>query len=196
MERSHLVLRGNASVCEVSLCLSGPVPVQGPNLGGLFGRQSGTMEGFSYSKANKEKAVHWEETTLYDYLLVRLLLGAVVSNGLLWIANGLVWRCGALHGALMQCTRKLHCRGFRAAVSFSCITLLRYSASAHCDRSSEYTGVCSHLSFSQTCLKLCSLLQQRPCCHNAYLHLLLTADALMCAAQAPKKYIPGVHCSR
>jgi len=42
---------------------------QGPNLGGLFGRQSGTMEGFSYSKANKEKAVHWEEATLYDYLL-------------------------------------------------------------------------------------------------------------------------------
>jgi hypothetical protein len=31
--------------------------------------QSGQVEGFSYSKANKEKAVHWEETTLYDYLL-------------------------------------------------------------------------------------------------------------------------------
>lgn len=43
--------------------------MQGPNLGGLFGRQSGTMDGFSYSKANKEKAVHWEEATLYDYLL-------------------------------------------------------------------------------------------------------------------------------
>jgi len=27
------------------------------------------MEGFSYSKANKEKAVHWAEDTLYDYLL-------------------------------------------------------------------------------------------------------------------------------
>ena len=43
--------------------------MQGPNLGGLFGRQSGTMEGFSYSKANKEKAVHWADDTLYDYLL-------------------------------------------------------------------------------------------------------------------------------
>ena len=43
--------------------------MQGPNLGGLFGRQSGTAEGFSYSKANKEKAVHWEEHTVYDYLL-------------------------------------------------------------------------------------------------------------------------------
>jgi len=42
---------------------------QGPNLGGLFGRQSGQVQGFSYSKANKEAAVHWEETTLYEYLL-------------------------------------------------------------------------------------------------------------------------------
>ena len=42
---------------------------QGPNLGGLFGRTSGTAEGFSYSKANKDKGVHWEENTLYDYLL-------------------------------------------------------------------------------------------------------------------------------
>jgi len=30
---------------------------QGPNLGGLFGRQSGQAAGFAYSKANKEKAV-------------------------------------------------------------------------------------------------------------------------------------------
>merc|ERR1711871_160365 len=42
---------------------------QGPNLGGLFGRQSGTQEGYAYSKANKEKAVIWGEETLYDYLL-------------------------------------------------------------------------------------------------------------------------------
>eukprot|EP00850_Spirogloea_muscicola_P013267 SM000089S23823 [mRNA] locus=s89:197138:198045:+ [translate_table: standard] len=42
---------------------------QGPNLGGLFGRQSGTMPGFSYSSANKGKAVHWDEETLYEYLL-------------------------------------------------------------------------------------------------------------------------------
>jgi len=42
---------------------------QGPNLGGLFGRQSGQAAGFAYSKANKEKAVIWKEDTLYDYLL-------------------------------------------------------------------------------------------------------------------------------
>lgn len=43
--------------------------LQGPNLGGLFGRQSGLAAGFAYSKANKEKAVLWKEETLYDYLL-------------------------------------------------------------------------------------------------------------------------------
>ena len=42
---------------------------QGPNLGGLFGRVSGTTEGFAYSAANKNKGVKWDETTLYDYLL-------------------------------------------------------------------------------------------------------------------------------
>ncbi|KAM0833825.1 hypothetical protein ACQ4PT_064042 [Festuca glaucescens] len=42
---------------------------QGPNLHGLFGRQSGTTAGYSYSAANKNKAVDWEENTLYDYLL-------------------------------------------------------------------------------------------------------------------------------
>jgi cytochrome c len=30
---------------------------------------SGTTAGFAYSKANKEKEVHWGEDTLYEYLL-------------------------------------------------------------------------------------------------------------------------------
>jgi cytochrome c2 len=42
---------------------------QGPNLGGLFGRVSGTTEGFAYSSANKTAAITWSEATLYDYLL-------------------------------------------------------------------------------------------------------------------------------
>ncbi|KAG0557878.1 hypothetical protein KC19_11G163800 [Ceratodon purpureus] len=42
---------------------------QGPNLSGLFGRTSGTAAGYSFSAANKAKAVGWNETTLYDYLL-------------------------------------------------------------------------------------------------------------------------------
>eukprot|EP00892_Ulva_mutabilis_P006479 jgi/Ulvmu1/4202/UM019_0181.1 len=42
---------------------------QGPCLGGLFGRTSGTAAGFSYSTANKDAAITWNENTLYDYLL-------------------------------------------------------------------------------------------------------------------------------
>jgi cytochrome c len=42
---------------------------QGPNLHGLFGRQSGQAEGFAYSAANKTSGVMWGEDTLFDYLL-------------------------------------------------------------------------------------------------------------------------------
>jgi cytochrome c len=43
--------------------------IAGPNLNGLFGRQCGTTAGYSYSTGNKNKAVVWEENTLYEYLL-------------------------------------------------------------------------------------------------------------------------------
>ncbi|KAF2293931.1 hypothetical protein GH714_005762 [Hevea brasiliensis] len=43
--------------------------IYGPNLNGLFGRQSGTTAGYSYSAGNKNMAVIWGENTLYDYLL-------------------------------------------------------------------------------------------------------------------------------
>ena len=41
---------------------------QGPNLNGLFGRQSGNAAGYSYSQANIDKGVVWGEDTLFDYL--------------------------------------------------------------------------------------------------------------------------------
>ncbi|KIM59424.1 hypothetical protein SCLCIDRAFT_16509 [Scleroderma citrinum Foug A] len=40
----------------------------GPNLHGLFGRKSGTVEGFSYTAANVSKGVVWDENTLFEYL--------------------------------------------------------------------------------------------------------------------------------
>ncbi len=40
----------------------------GPNLNGLFGRTSGTAEGFKYSKAMKEAAIVWDETTVLEYI--------------------------------------------------------------------------------------------------------------------------------
>jgi len=38
-----------------------PPPCAGPNLHGLFGRTSGTVEGFGYSAANKAAGVLWGE---------------------------------------------------------------------------------------------------------------------------------------
>jgi cytochrome c len=40
----------------------------GPNLHALFGRKSGTDEGYSYTQANRDKGVLWGEDTLFDYL--------------------------------------------------------------------------------------------------------------------------------
>ena len=40
----------------------------GPNLFGMFGRTSGTVEGFKYSTAMKEAAIVWDEETLDAYL--------------------------------------------------------------------------------------------------------------------------------
>ncbi|HEX7894348.1 MAG TPA: cytochrome c family protein [Terriglobales bacterium] len=40
----------------------------GPVLNGLFGRKSGTFEGFSYSPANKNSGITWDETTFRDYI--------------------------------------------------------------------------------------------------------------------------------
>ncbi len=41
----------------------------GPNLNGVFGRTSGTLEGFKYSDAMKAAGVVWSEETLGQYLV-------------------------------------------------------------------------------------------------------------------------------
>ncbi|CAD6888474.1 unnamed protein product [Tilletia controversa] len=40
----------------------------GPNLHGLFGRKTGQADGFSYTAANVNKGITWEESTLFEYL--------------------------------------------------------------------------------------------------------------------------------
>ncbi|KAJ5317085.1 hypothetical protein PENANT_c029G09525 [Penicillium antarcticum] len=40
----------------------------GPNLNGLFGRKTGSAEGYSYTDANKQAGVEWNEDTLFKYL--------------------------------------------------------------------------------------------------------------------------------
>ncbi|KAI1725150.1 cytochrome c domain-containing protein [Ditylenchus destructor] len=41
----------------------------GPTLKGVINRKSGSVEGFDYSAANKNKGVVWTRETLFDYLL-------------------------------------------------------------------------------------------------------------------------------
>jgi cytochrome c len=40
----------------------------GPTLNGLFGRSAGTVEGYSYSPANKNSGLTWDEATFVDYI--------------------------------------------------------------------------------------------------------------------------------
>ena len=40
----------------------------GPNLNGLIGRHSGSVDGYSYSDANKNSGLTWDEPTLTEYL--------------------------------------------------------------------------------------------------------------------------------
>jgi len=40
----------------------------GPELNGLIGRHSGAAEGYSYSNANKNSGLTWDEATFTDYI--------------------------------------------------------------------------------------------------------------------------------
>jgi cytochrome c len=40
----------------------------GPVLNGLFGRHSGSVEGYSYSVANKNSGITWDEATFREYI--------------------------------------------------------------------------------------------------------------------------------
>src|SRR6188768_3690113 len=40
----------------------------GPELNGLNGRKSGTVEGYSYSDANKNSGITWDEAVFKEYI--------------------------------------------------------------------------------------------------------------------------------
>jgi len=40
----------------------------GPALHGLFGRKTGSVDGYSYTDANKQKGITWDDDTLFTYL--------------------------------------------------------------------------------------------------------------------------------
>lgn len=42
--------------------------IVGPPLNGLFGRKSGTIEGYNYSEANKKSGITWDEATFAEYI--------------------------------------------------------------------------------------------------------------------------------
>lgn len=42
--------------------------VVGPVLNGLFGRKAGSVEGYSYSTANRSSGITWDEATFDDYI--------------------------------------------------------------------------------------------------------------------------------
>ncbi len=40
----------------------------GPPLNGLFGRKSGSYEGFNYTEANKNSGITWDDAVFADYI--------------------------------------------------------------------------------------------------------------------------------
>ena len=40
----------------------------GPELNGLIGRHSGSVEGYNYSEANKKSGITWDEATFAEYI--------------------------------------------------------------------------------------------------------------------------------
>jgi cytochrome c len=41
----------------------------GPNMVGIMGRKSGSVEGFNYSEANKNSGITWDEKTFKEYII-------------------------------------------------------------------------------------------------------------------------------
>jgi cytochrome c len=48
--------------------LQGAPNAQGPNLFGIVGRSAGSVDGYSYTPANKNSGITWDEKSLFDYL--------------------------------------------------------------------------------------------------------------------------------
>jgi cytochrome c len=42
--------------------------IVGPVLNGLFGRKSGTIEGFNYTDANKNSGIEWNDAVFAEYI--------------------------------------------------------------------------------------------------------------------------------
>jgi len=48
---------------------AGGATKQGPNLNGMFGRQSGLAEGYAFSDANRDSGIIWSDKHLFEFLV-------------------------------------------------------------------------------------------------------------------------------
>ena len=65
------VAAGENSFKKCAICHSigeGATNKIGPELNGLDGRKAGTVAGFSYSDANKNSGITWNETSFKEYI--------------------------------------------------------------------------------------------------------------------------------
>nr|ACI29750.1 mitochondrial cytochrome c [Trichostrongylus vitrinus] len=65
-EKGKKVFKQRCAQCHV---IDSMATKTGPTLNGLIGRTSGSVPGFAYSDANKNKGVVWTRETLFEYLL-------------------------------------------------------------------------------------------------------------------------------
>lgn len=65
-EKGEKLFKGRAAQCHTAT--KGGANGVGPNLHGIYGRQSGRIEGYTYSKANLDSNVTWTEDVLDVYL--------------------------------------------------------------------------------------------------------------------------------